>query len=203
MSSLFCGFHLFKKKDKKNDKNEDKKEYKSFQKSVKPSSLFIKNIFSTEVTKQPSNEDYEYLDNIEYKDTEVFLPNITLGKVIKVYDGDTITIASKIYATSPIYRFNVRIRNIDSPEIKSNMEIEKILAIKSRDALHDLIFGKIVHLQNIETEKYGRILANVIFKDTDMNNTNKKEINVGVWMVNKNYAIPYNGKTKKRPEEWG
>lgn len=196
LSSLYNFLNFFKKKKKENE-NENKKDNSSFKKS------FIHRIFvrKNEITKQPSDEDYEYLENIEYKDTETFLPNITFGKVIKVYDGDTITIASKLYDTSPIYRFNVRIRNIDSPEIKSNMEIEKRLAIKSRDALHKLIFGKIVYLRNNGTEKYGRILADVIFKNP--NNTHNKEINIGVWMVNKNYAIIYDGSKKHHPEEWG
>ena len=38
----------------------------------------------------------DYLQNITYKDTIPFLVPITEGKVIKVYDGDTITVASKL-----------------------------------------------------------------------------------------------------------
>ena len=38
----------------------------------------------------------DYLENVCYKDTIPFIPPITSGKVIKVYDGDTITIASKL-----------------------------------------------------------------------------------------------------------
>ena len=33
----------------------------------------------------------EYLDTITYKDTIPYIPNIKCGKVIKVYDGDTIS----------------------------------------------------------------------------------------------------------------
>ena len=56
----------------------------------------------------------EYLDNINYKDTIPYIPNVTYGKVIKVYDGDTITIACKMpFDNSPIYRFSVRIAGID------------------------------------------------------------------------------------------
>ena len=38
----------------------------------------------------------DYLDTIDYKDTIPFIPPITTGKVIKVYDGDTLTLASKL-----------------------------------------------------------------------------------------------------------
>ena len=54
-----------------------------------------------------------------WKDTIPFIPPISGGVVIKVYDGDTITIASKLpYKKSPLYRFSVRLNGIDSPEIK-------------------------------------------------------------------------------------
>lgn len=66
--------------------------------------------------KTPTKE--KYLETINYVDTIPFVPPITSGKVIKVYDGDTITIASKLpYDHSPIYRFSVRLLGIDSPEM--------------------------------------------------------------------------------------
>lgn len=135
----------------------------------------------------------DYLQNIQYSDTIEFVPPITYGKVIKVYDGDTITICSKLpYNDSPIYRFNVRLNGIDSPEIKGKTEQEKILAKTSRDALSKLILGKYVTLKNTSTEKYGRILAN-IFLDN---------INVNQWMLDNNYAVYYDGGTKHRDESW-
>ena len=38
----------------------------------------------------------DYLSTVCYKDTTPFIPPLTYGKVIKVYDGDTLTIASKL-----------------------------------------------------------------------------------------------------------
>jgi len=135
----------------------------------------------------------DYLFNIEYKDTKRFIPPIVQGKVIKVYDGDTITIASKIPNTNlPIYRFSVRLSGIDSPEIKGDSDKEKALAIVSRDALHNLIIGKVIMLRNVTTEKYGRILADIYLENLHINK----------WMLDNNYAIPYDGGKKKRPNEW-
>jgi len=132
-------------------------------------------------------------DNATWENTVGFIPPITRGKVIKVYDGDTITIASKLpYSGSVIYRFSVRLIGIDSPEIKGSSDIEKKLAIISRDALHKLIFGKIVRLEDVGTEKYGRLLANVYLHD----------INVSDWMVQNGYAISYNGGKKIKPNDW-
>jgi len=153
-----------------------------------------------------------YLDNVTYKDTVQFVIPIASGKVIKVYDGDTITIASKlpysngieeqlqtvnsiydITDTVPIYRFNVRLSGIDSPEIKGKTQAEKDLAMVAKNRLHQLIFGKIVHLKNISTEKYGRILADVYLDDLHINQ----------WMLQEKLAVEYDGGTKIRPSEWG
>lgn len=139
-----------------------------------------------------NNKD-EYLRNIEYKDTKSFVVPIQSGKVIKVYDGDTITIASRFpWTNGPIYRFNVRLNGIDSPEIKGASENEKELAKKSRDALSHLIMGKIVDLKNVSTEKYGRVLADVYLD----------KVNLCEWMLEHGYAVKYDGGTKHRPEEW-
>ena len=55
----------------------------------------------------------DYLSTVYYKDTTPFIPPLTYGKVIKVYDGDTLTMTSKLpYDRSPLYRFSVRINGI-------------------------------------------------------------------------------------------
>jgi len=135
----------------------------------------------------------EELKFIEYKDAVKFVFPIEYGKVIKVYDGDTITICSKLpYDDSPIYRFQVRLNGIDTPEIKGHTDAERKLAIEARDALIALIMGKVVSLKNVGTEKYGRILADVYYKNTHVNN----------WMIQHNHAVKYDGGTKVRPKDW-
>ena len=134
-----------------------------------------------------------YLDSIEYKDTIPFVPSITSGKVIKVYDGDTITIAAKMtYEGSPIFRFSVRLNGIDTPEIKTTSKPEKELAIIARDALSSKIMGKMITLKNVSLEKYGRLLADVYLDDLNLNK----------WLIENKYAVVYDGGTKHRPDEW-
>ena len=134
------------------------------------------------------------LQNIEYADTSPFVPPIHFGKVIKVYDGDTITIASVLpNTTEPIYRFSVRLNGIDTPEIRGKTPEEKELAILARDELYNKIYGKMVTLKNVGTEKYGRILADVYLE----------EENINEWLVSKEYAVRYDGGTKYRPVSWG
>lgn len=133
------------------------------------------------------------LHEAEWDNTAPFVPPVTQGKVIKVYDGDTITIASKLpYKSSQMYRFSVRLRGIDCPEIKSKSLAEKDLAMNSKMCLFNLILGKIVHLKNVSTEKYGRILADVYIDN----------LHVNTWMLENKLALPYDGGKKTRPPEW-
>ena len=121
------------------------------------------------------------------ENTEKFtFSKIKYGKVIKVYDGDTITIATKYNGN--ISSFVVRLSGIDTPEIKTKNKKEKELAIEARDALKDLIFNKIIRLDNIENEKYGRILADIYIDN----------IHINKWMIESNYADEYDGGKKKR-----
>jgi endonuclease YncB( thermonuclease family) len=123
-----------------------------------------------------------------------FVPPITSGYVIKVYDGDTITIAGRLpYPESRLYRFQVRLLGIDSPEIKGKSEKEKEAAHKSQQALEGLVLNKTVLLREISTEKYGRILANVyLVSETG------QELLVNKWMLTNGHAVPYDGKTKQQ-----
>ncbi len=133
------------------------------------------------------------LDNIRYEDTVEFTFPITEGKVIKVYDGDTITIASRLpYKESPLYRLSVRLRGIDTPEIKGCDDDEKSAAKITRDYVSSITMNKIVKLENIESEKYGRILADVFVDGVLLN---KK-------LVDERYAVKYDGGRKQKPSSW-
>ena len=158
----------------------------------------FKNIFKTKKTeiieKSKVNNNY-YENNIKWNDTVEFKFPIKGGKVIKVYDGDTITIASKLpYDESPLYRFSVRLKDIDTPEIKGKniSDDEKTAAILARDFVSNLIIDKFVRLENIENEKYGRILADVYYDD----------ININSLLLDRRYAVKYDGKTKIKPISW-
>jgi len=137
------------------------------------------------------------MQNATYDNLRPFIPDIAEGKIVRVYDGDTVTIAARfkidgIYIPK-LFRYNVRLRGIDSPEMKTKSAIEKDLAIKSRDALSHLILHKLVKLQNVEYDKYGRILADIIDEDGT---------NISDWMISRGYAVEYDGGTKHRPVEW-
>ena len=127
-----------------------------------------------------------------WSNCQPFQPDLKIGKVIKVYDGDSITIAAKPYENYPIYRFSIRLSGIDTPELRTRNENEKKHAIIARDALSEKILDKIVTLKNVESEKYGRVLADVYLGDENINE----------WLINQNFAVKYDGGTKEKPASW-
>jgi len=130
---------------------------------------------------------------IKWEDTIPFTIQIEEGQVIKVYDGDSITIAGHypVY-NSPLFRFSVRLNGIDTAEIKGKTEEEIKAAKEARDALSNLILHKVVKLKNVGSEKYGRILADVYLDDLCVNE----------WLIKERYAVKYDGGTKKIPKSW-
>lgn len=141
------------------------------------------------------NQVEKYLRTVEFdaKTVKAYIPEISYGKVIKVYDGDTITIATQLYNgdVSPkqeLCKFNVRILGIDTPELKTKNVGEKELGIIARNALSELLLNKVVKLENVKYDKYGRILCNVFLDN----------VNISEWLVSNKLAVVYNGGTKTK-----
>ena len=135
----------------------------------------------------------EIPEDLEVKKVTPFVPPITGGRVIKCYDGDTITIASYLpYKDSPLYKFSVRLNGIDCPEMKTKNEHEKQVAQIAKKTLADRILNKMITLENVSTEKYGRVLADVIHEGVSM----------GPWLAEKHMAVSYAGGTKEPPKDW-
>jgi len=123
---------------------------------------------------------------IEWKETKLFIPPVKGGQVIKVYDGDTITIATYLPPFSfpndaPLYRFRVRLAEIDAPELNGPTQKEQQLAKLSQQALEKIILHEYVFLKNVNMEKYGRLLATVEWNG----------ININKWMVENEFATNF------------
>jgi len=147
-----------------------------------------KNTSETYIFAFPEND-----NNITWEETLQFSVPIKSGRVIKVYDGDSITIAAKLpFDDSTLYRFSVRLNGIDTPEIKGKNADEKEAAKLARDALSNLILNKNIILKNVDNEKYGRVLADVYLD----------ELHINEWLIKERYAIRYDGGAKKSPESW-
>ena len=106
---------------------------------------------------------------------------------VRNYDGDTITV--NIPNIHPLLgeKINIRIRGIDTPEIKAKCEIEKFMALDAKVFVENLCqMGKLT-LRNISRGKYFRIVADVYVGD----------INIGEELIKSGLAVSYDGGTKK------
>ena len=142
-----------------------------------------------------SSQNIKYPENLNSKNIPKYIPEINQGKVINVYDGDTITIAGYVKNNPKLFKFSVRLNNIDCPEIKSKKSPDKTeyeIAVKAKNYVQDLILNDIVCLKDVKLDKYGRLLANVYFKNENISD---------LLLVN-NLAVQYSGKTKKVPKNW-
>ena len=116
----------------------------------------------------------------------------TYARVVDVYDGDTITIVMK--HNKKLCKFKVRMYGYDAPEMKPslsnpNREREKEAAINAKNQLSSLILNKIVILECLQFDKYGRLLGNIYTMEN---------LNVNEFMItNVLGCYIYNGETKK------
>ena len=79
------------------------------------------------------------------------------GRVIKITDGDTITVLN-----NDKQQIKVRLWGIDAPEKKQNF------GNKSKRFLSDLISGQIVEIDEKGIDRYGRTLGIVFLKMISM-----------------------------------
>lgn len=124
-------------------------------------------------------------DDIAWKDAIAYVPNVSRGRIIKVYDADTITIA--FYMDKILYRMSVRLNGIDTPEMKGKTTAEKDAAIIAKNKVSEMVLNKVVTLRNVKLEKYGRLLADVYIGDLHLNQ----------YLLDNKYAVPYDGGTKE------
>lgn len=121
----------------------------------------------------------------DIKNVPRFIPKPETGRVVSVYDGDTITIVSFLGKT--LYKFSVRLSGIDTPEIRGSGAYEKKLAYSAKEFVEKMCLDKIVELRNHRSEKYGRVLAEVY-----VNNNS-----IGDALVAANLAHTYDGGKKQ------
>lgn len=105
------------------------------------------------------------------------------GVVVSCYDGDTVTLDINC-GLGITKREVVRINGIDAPERPT------AAGKRSQVELMKFIMGKevLIVTNNDKREKYGRLLANIIFG----------EIDVSQWMITNGLAKEYHGEKRIR-----
>ena len=97
-----------------------------------------------------------------------------IGKVIKVSDGDTVTIL-----TEDKTQHKIRLNDIDAPEKK------QAFGNKSKDNLAKYIAGKTVTVEYQKKDKYKRVLGTIYYNNTDIN---LQQVKDGYAWVYKKYS---------------
>ena len=107
-----------------------------------------------------------------------------LAKVVKCYDGDTIHCVFK--HDQKYYKFHVRMYGYDAPEMRPSLQLTESVrneikenALKAKHKLEELILFKIVILECLNFDKYGRLLANVKINKDDTKTINQVMIDLG------------------------
>ena len=97
-----------------------------------------------------------------------------IGKVVKVSDGDTVTIL-----TSDKTQHKIRLNDIDAPEKK------QAFGNKSKDNLAKYIAGKTVTVKYQKKDKYKRVLGTIYYNNKDIN---LQQVKDGYAWVYKKYS---------------
>lgn len=85
------------------------------------------------------------------------------GKVIKVADGDTLTLRIKSK------QLKIRLAEIDTPEKA------QAYGMLARKALVDKVMGEIINVRITTTDRYGRSIGHIFLNDRDINREMVKE----------------------------
>ena len=108
------------------------------------------------------------------------------GKVVKVYDGDSISVVMNPFGQSKPHLFSVRLGGIDTPEIRGGTEHERVAATVVQRVLEKKILDHMLTVNCQGLDKYGRVLADIQMKG----------ISINAWLKVAGLAKEYGGKTK-------
>lgn len=113
----------------------------------------------------------------------------TLCKVVKVYDGDSITLAW-VGSQGPNYA-NCRMYGIDTPELKSKDAMEKRAAEECRDRVRDAVLNQIMTFTTqgaTGLDKYGRPLVIIkphcVYTASNVRDLIRPHGTLNMWILN-------------------
>jgi endonuclease YncB( thermonuclease family) len=112
------------------------------------------------------------------------------GKVVSVYDGDTVKIVFPLTDKEPerLFKWNCRLINVDTPELRTKNKKEKEFGKKVRDMLREKILNNVVNVKCLDFDKYGRLLVEIFYEGVSINQ----------WLIDNNYAKVYQGGKKSK-----
>lgn len=95
-------------------------------------------------------------------DSEKTYPDVTVSRLLRVIDGDTFACDIDEHSAIAGKNISIRIRGIDTPELKSKDPEERKAAVLEQQRLSGLLHrARVIELRNIDRDKYFRIDADV------------------------------------------
>jgi len=118
-------------------------------------------------------------------------------RINKVLDGDTVDIDLDLGFNIVLANQRVRMLGVDTPESRTANKEEKVRGTLSKKKLGEkLPTGSWVKINTQRDDgnddKFGRILGEFILDDGT---------NVNKWLIENNYAVPYQGENKELVQE--
>ena len=155
---------------------------------------YVQTQTTTQTNTQEVDKNLSIPDGLKRKGLPKYTPQITSGRVVDVYDGDTMTLAARVPGDNTIYQFQLRLHGLDCAEMKTKNPSEKLVAIKAKEYVESCVLNKIVNLENVALDKYGRLLANVKYGEHNLD--------LGEGLLVGRMAVEYDGGTKICPTNW-
>lgn len=116
--------------------------------------------------------------------------NFKKVEVVSVYDGDTFKVNLPCKKDVFCKGISVRVKGIDTPEIKTKNIDQKEIALSAKDFTDRLLSDGEIILKNCTRGKYFRLLCDVFIIKA------KEEINLAKELLSSDLAVKYDGKTK-------
>ena len=115
-------------------------------------------------------------------------------KLISIHDGDTFKVNLPCKEKLLCKNISVRVKGIDTPEIKTKNIREKEKALSAKLFTEQFLCSGEIILKNCTRDKYFRLVCDVVIKKE------KEEINLAEKLLSSGLAVQYNGKTKSKFE---
>lgn len=159
-----------------------------------------------------------------YSQHDLDTPHISLVgiksycRIVDVYDGDSLTIVLPYNDLNHVYKFQVRLQNIDTCEITSRNVENRAKAVQARNRVVELLTNipqqqgltSRKDVQNVfrndvcvawielsEMDKYNRVLADVY----PIGHTSATSRSISSILVEEHLAYPYFGQTKMTEDQ--
>jgi endonuclease YncB( thermonuclease family) len=118
------------------------------------------------------------------------IPGPVPAHVVRVVDGDTVVVEAHPWPDQSV-RVSVRLRGIDTPELRSKCPPVRAAALRAKATLAERLSpGDIVELRNISGGKYyGRVVAEMSRDDQDMADL----------LIDDGLAVRYDGGRRTKP----